>query len=63
MRAVPGRYVNTGYSGHGIMASPGGARLLPESLIVDSGVGEDNPFRLERFVGATMEARSEKMVI
>jgi sarcosine oxidase subunit beta len=44
---VVGLYLNCGYSGHGIMASGGGSRL-----VVDTITGrlrpEDNPFRLDR---------------
>lgn len=44
---VDGLFVNCGYSGHGIMASTGGSRL-----VVDTMTGKlapaDNPFRLDR---------------
>jgi sarcosine oxidase subunit beta len=44
---IDGLFVNTGYSGHGVMGSPAGSRLL-----VDSVTGklptEANPFRLDR---------------
>jgi glycine/D-amino acid oxidase-like deaminating enzyme len=44
---LDGLYLNTGYSGHGIMASAGGSRL-----VVDSVLGRlapaDNPFRPDR---------------
>jgi sarcosine oxidase subunit beta len=44
---VPGLVLNVGYSGHGIMASAGGSRL-----VVDTMLGrvqpEDNPFRPQR---------------
>jgi sarcosine oxidase subunit beta len=44
---IGGLYLNCGYSGHGIMASGGGSRL-----VVDSITGklrpEDNPFRFDR---------------
>jgi len=44
---VDGLYVNTGYSGHGIMGSPAGSRLLIDVL---SGAipADQNPFRLDR---------------
>ncbi len=42
---VPGLFVNTGYSGHGVMAGPGGSELLAELL---AGRAGDNPFRLDR---------------
>jgi len=40
---VPGLYVNTGYSGHGVMCSVAGGRLLVERLN-----GSPNPFALDR---------------
>jgi len=43
--AVRGLYVNTGYSGHGVMSSVGGARHLVELITGSRG---DNPFRLDR---------------
>jgi glycine/D-amino acid oxidase-like deaminating enzyme len=42
---VDGLYINTGYSGHGIMGSPAGSRLLVDVII---GTLKDNPFRLDR---------------
>ena len=45
--AVPGLYVNTGYSGHGVMCSTGGARLLVDTL-VGRVTPERNPFRVDR---------------
>ncbi|MGZ4480859.1 MAG: NAD(P)/FAD-dependent oxidoreductase [Gaiellales bacterium] len=42
---VPGLFVNTGYSGHGVMAGPGGSELLKKLL---AGRAGDNPFRLDR---------------
>lgn len=45
---VAGLFLNTGYSGHGVMGSPAGARLLAD-LIVGREKEEANPFRLARF--------------
>ena len=42
---VHGLYVNTGYSGHGVMCSIGGARHLLELV---TGARRDNPFSLDR---------------
>jgi sarcosine oxidase, subunit beta len=44
---IEGLFVNTGYSGHGIMGSPAGSRLLIDVL---SGrlAPDNNPFRLDR---------------
>jgi sarcosine oxidase subunit beta len=39
---VRGLFVNTGYSGHGIMLSPAGGRVLAEALT--SGAGAEHPF-------------------
>jgi sarcosine oxidase subunit beta len=50
--SVEGLFVNTGYSGHGIMGSPAGSRI-----VIDAVTGklraDDNPFRPDR----TFEAR------
>jgi sarcosine oxidase subunit beta len=45
--ALPGLHLNTGYSGHGIMASTAGSRLVVDLLTgrVDQA---DNPFRYDR---------------
>jgi sarcosine oxidase, subunit beta len=51
--AVEGLYVNTGYSGHGIMLSPAGSRLLVEA--VASGGSGANAFA----PGRTMAVRSQ----
>ena len=40
---MPGLYVNTGYSGHGVMCSIAGGRLMVERL-----AGASNPFALDR---------------
>jgi sarcosine oxidase subunit beta len=45
--AVPGLYVNTGYSGHGIMLGPAGSRRLAD-LLTGELAPADNPFRLDR---------------
>jgi sarcosine oxidase subunit beta len=50
---VEGLYVNTGYSGHGIMLSPAGGRLLAEA--VTSGGSAANEFA----PGRTMAARPQ----
>lgn len=44
---VEGLYVNSGYSGHGVMSSPGGSQTLAE-IITGQVAPEDNPFCLER---------------
>jgi glycine/D-amino acid oxidase-like deaminating enzyme len=50
---VSGLYVNTGYSGHGIMGSAAGSRILID-VLTGRIKRQDNPFRLER----TFETRS-----
>ncbi|MHB8648358.1 MAG: NAD(P)/FAD-dependent oxidoreductase [Thermomicrobiales bacterium] len=45
--AVDGLWVHTGYSGHGVMGSPAGSRLLADLLTGTQPTGE-NPFRLDR---------------
>lgn len=43
---IDGLWVNTGYSGHGIMGSPAGSRILVDCI---TGAPRDaNPFRLDR---------------
>jgi glycine/D-amino acid oxidase-like deaminating enzyme len=42
---IRGLYVNTGYSGHGVMSSVGGARHLLERI---TGTQSTNPFALDR---------------
>jgi glycine/D-amino acid oxidase-like deaminating enzyme len=44
---VPGLVLNVGYSGHGIMGSAGGSRLVVDS-IVGKLAPDDNPFRPDR---------------
>ena len=45
--ALPGLHVNTGYSGHGVMCSAGGARRVVDLLVGRSAVA-DEPFRMDR---------------
>jgi sarcosine oxidase subunit beta len=44
---IEGLWVNTGYSGHGIMGSPAGSRILLDALTGRISPGE-NPFRPDR---------------
>jgi sarcosine oxidase subunit beta len=44
---VEGLYVNTGYSGHGVMAGPAGSRVVVD-LITGKLASKDNPFRPDR---------------
>ena len=59
--AIPGLYFDLGYAGHGIMASPGGARLLVD-LIANPAANEQNPFRYERFA-PDEKVCAERMII
>jgi sarcosine oxidase subunit beta len=48
---IDGLHVNTGYSGHGVMAGPAGGEIQAQLL---AGIRSDSPFRLDReFVPAT----------
>ena len=42
---VGGLFVNTGYSGHGVMAGPGGSELLVEVI---TGARTEHPFQVDR---------------
>ena len=44
---VDGLYVNTGYSGHGIMGAPAGSRVLVDAL-TGKLAPDENPFRVDR---------------
>jgi|SRR5579871_819963 sarcosine oxidase subunit beta len=44
---IPGLFVNCGYSGHGIMGSAGGSRIVVDT-ITGALTPADNPFRLDR---------------
>ncbi|HEX5506591.1 MAG TPA: FAD-dependent oxidoreductase [Thermomicrobiales bacterium] len=63
VEAVAGLYVNAGYSGHGVMASPGGARLLAD-LVAGRRADADNPFSPQRFKdGLPAATEGERMVL
>ncbi len=58
---LSGLYFNCGYSGHGVMASPAGGRVLAD-LMTGKLNESENPFRLGRF--ADLETRgAEEMVL
>lgn len=59
---VPGLYFNLGYSGHGIMASPGGARLLVD-LIQAHHHDSEHAFSQTRFAAAHARVSVEQAVI
>ena len=52
---LPGLYVNTGYSGHGVMGGPGGSELLAD-VLTGALAEADNPFRLDRTFVAARQA-------
>ncbi len=58
---VPGLFLNVGYGGHGVMASPEGGRLLVE-VVLERLPDSANPFRLRPFGEAASHAQ-ESMVI
>jgi glycine/D-amino acid oxidase-like deaminating enzyme len=55
-----GLYLHTGYSGHGIMGSPAGARILAEEV---AGTCTNNPFHPSRFDGNVAPPDVERVVI
>lgn len=58
---VEGLYLHTGYSGHGIMGSPAGARLLAD--IMAGGDERGNTFSPSRFNGKTPAPDVEQVVL
>ena len=52
--AVDGLWVNTGYSGHGVMAGPGGAQHL--AALLTGSVATPNTFALDRTFGQTTQS-------
>lgn len=60
-RQTEGLFLHTGYSGHGIMGSPAGARRLAE--IITGDLASPNPFAPSRFDGATTPPDVEQVVI
>ena len=59
---VPGLYFNLGYSGHGIMASPGGARLLVD-LIQARHHDSESAFSQTRFAEGQARVSAEQAVL
>ena len=57
-----GLYLNTGYSGHGIMGSPSGSRLLAD-LLAGTIPNADNPFHPGRFATGAKPPDIEKIVL
>jgi D-hydroxyproline dehydrogenase subunit beta len=59
---IDGLFLNTGYSGHGIMGSPSGSRVLADILAGSVG-SADNPFHPGRFAAGTKPPDVEKIVL
>jgi len=59
---VKGLYLNVGYSGHGVMGSPEGSRLLVD-LITGRISEEENPFSYARFTREEVPTSAERMII
>ncbi len=59
---IRGLYFSCGYSGHGVMASAGGARLLADLLTGELAEAE-NPFQLGRFQEDKYHREGERMVL
>ena len=59
---IPGLYLNVGYSGHGVMGSPDGGRLVVD-LIAGRVPDGDNPFSYERFAKGLTGPIGEKMAL
>ncbi len=53
--ALTGLYFNCGYGGHGVMAAPGGGRLLAD-LVTGRIADQDNPFTYRRLAGLDIAA-------
>jgi len=47
---IEGLFFNLGYSGHGVMAAPGGGRLLAD-LVLNPAADGENPFSFRRLAG------------
>lgn len=59
---VPGLFLNTGYSGHGIMGGPEGGRRLAQ-LIMGQTSDSDNPFSFERFLGPKAVLKPKEKIL
>jgi len=53
---LPGLFLNTGYSGHGVMGSPAGSRLCVD-LMLGRADARGNPFRPSRFREGSVAAK------
>lgn len=60
--SVPGLFVNTGYSGHGVMASPGGAQILAR-VVTGRPAGARSPYDPGRFGVAGLPDAGERLIL
>jgi glycine/D-amino acid oxidase-like deaminating enzyme len=51
VKAVPGFFLMSGFSGHGFGIGPGAGRLMAELVMGATPVVDPGPFRFERFGG------------
>ena len=59
---VAGLWLDTGYSGHGVMGAPSGGRLLAD-VMASRVLAEDNPFHPGRFAAGTRPPDVEQIVL
>jgi glycine/D-amino acid oxidase-like deaminating enzyme len=59
---ISGLYFNLGYSGHGVMAAPGGGRLLAD-LATGQADDADNPFSFQRLKKLDSESIVHKRLV
>ena len=57
-----GLWINTGYSGHGIMGSPSGGRILADTIAGKLDAA-DNPFHPGRFDAGSKPPDCEQIVL
>lgn len=58
---ISGLFFNTGYSGHGIMAAPGGGRLLAD-LVASAASDDANPFSFRRLASLDNRDAHQRML-
>ena len=59
---IPGLFFNLGYSGHGVMAAPGGGRLLAD-LVTGRADDADNPFSFCRLARLGADVAGKKRLL
>jgi glycine/D-amino acid oxidase-like deaminating enzyme len=59
---IGGLFFNLGYSGHGVMAAPGGGRLLAD-LVTDQADDASNPFSFRRLATLDPQAIIHKRLL